>query len=409
MFDGFNGTVIIEEEKRPNLIPFFSSVDLETGEQREGGGKEGEFETYKLQLLNLKSGGTGIRLNISGSLHKNHQNGTNFEPFSFKDLKSEVLHLSNSLNIDPAKTEIHNLEIGINIPFWLKPFEFLDLNLLVFQNSEFKKYDPDRHGKTIGFYCKKTEYTIKVYDKGLQNNLLTNLLRFEVKFNKMRGRNLKNYGIKTLADLIDLTKVSPLLGVLEKAWSEVLIYDIQELPSILTASQKRFLEDCRYKDYWYKLNKANDQKFRDAKRRFKKLSAKYSSGTHARILKLIQSEWEKLFENFTDFTGCQTSDPTTVFTDFTNTVKGEMRELSPSPLVVTRTCQTCGRDISDQRKDSKFCSETKFGPQAKRCRNKDSNPRNNQKREMDRFYRIGPTLFEIEPYIKKEVLTNIIC
>ena len=32
-------------------------------------------------------------------------------------------------------------------------------------------------------------------------------------------------------------------------------------------------------------------------------------------------------------------------------------------------------------------------------KNKDSNPRNNQKKRVDRFYRIGPTLFDVGPFI----------
>jgi hypothetical protein len=146
------------------------------------------------------------------------------------------------------------------------------------------------------------------------------------------------------------------------------------------------------------LNQDSNDNFRKAKSRFKKLSAKYGSGTHAKILELIRSEWEKLFKNFTDFTGCDSEDPTTDFTDFTDTVKGEIRELSLLPSVVNRFCQTCGRDITDQRKNSKFCSETKYGPEAKRCRNHDSNPRNNRKKRVNKFYRIGPPLFDIRPF-----------
>jgi hypothetical protein len=267
MLDGIKVTAIIEHENRPNLISFFSPIEKETGLLKEDSYEEGEFEEYKLQLLKLKSGRTGYRLNISGSLHKNHQKGTNFEPFTFGDLVSEVRHLCTSLKIDPAKTYLQNIEIGLNLPSWFNPIQYLDDNLLVFQNSIFKKYDPDKRGREIGFYCKKTDFTIKIYDKGFQFDLIQDLLRFEIKFNKMR--ELKKFGIVTLADLTDQTKVRRLITILEKAWSEVLIYDIKEMPKNLTASQKRFLENCSSKDYWYRWNKESNQKFRDAKRRFK--------------------------------------------------------------------------------------------------------------------------------------------
>jgi hypothetical protein len=396
--DGFKATVILKRENIPQQIAFFSEIEAGTGLLKEGSSKKAEFETYKLELFERTSNSKEVRLNIKGSFHKNHQKGTNFKPFTFENLKSEILHLCQSLKIRPEKTILQNLEIGLNLPTWFNPIQYLDDNLLVFQNSIFKKYDPDKRGREIGFYCKKTDFTIKVYDKGFQFDLPRDLLRFEVRFNKMR--ELKRFGIATLADLTDQTKVKSLISVLEKAWCEVLIYDMDKIPTNITNLQRRFLKYYRSKDNWYKTNKESPQKFRDAKRRFKQLSAKYSTGTHSKILELIRSEWEKLFEKSTDFTGCQTSDPTTVFTDFTNTVKGEIREPSFSQSEVKRFCQSCGKDISKQRKGSKFCSETMFGPDAKRCRNKDSNPRNNQKKRFDRFYRIGPTLFDVDPYRK---------
>lgn len=398
MLDGFKATVILKRENLPQQISFFSEIEAGTGLLKEGSSKTAEFETYKLELFECTSNSKEVRLNITGSFHKNNQKGSNSKPFTFENLLKEIVHLSQSLKIGPEEIIIQNLEIGLNLPSWFNPIQYLDDNLLVFQNSIFKKYDPDKRGREIGFYCKKTDFTIKIYDKGFQFDLPQDLLRFEIKFNKMR--ELKKFGISTLADLTDQTKVKSLISVLEKAWCEVLIYDIDKIPINITNLQRRFLRDCRFKDYWYKTNKESPQKFRDAKRRFKELSEKYGSGTHARILQLIRIEWKKLFENSTDFTGCQNEDPTTDPTDFTNTVKGEIREPSSFTIVVTRTCKTCGKDISGQRKNSKFCSETKYGPQAKVCRNRDSNPRNNQKTKLERFYRIGPTLFDVGPCLR---------
>jgi hypothetical protein len=340
MFDGFKATVILKRENLPKQISFFSEIEVETAWLKEGSCKKGEFETYKLELFECKNR-KEVRLNITGSFHKNNQNGSNFKPFTFENLKSEILHLCQSLNIEPEEIILQNLEIGLNLPVWFKPFLFLDSGLLAFQNSEFKKYDPDKQGRLIGFYCKKTDYTIKIYDKGFQFDLQQELLRFEIKFNKMR--ELKKFGIATLADLTDERKVNQLLSLLERAWSEVLINEIQNLPPDLNDSQMRFLEVCRYKDYWYKLNKESNQKFRDAKRRFKELSAKFGSGIHSKILELIRIEWGKRFENSTDFTGRKPEDPTTDFTDFTNTVKSEMREPS-----------SCFRQCSDPRPERFF-------------------------------------------------------
>ena len=66
--------------------------------------------------------------------------------------------------------------------------------------------------------------------------------------------------------------------------------------------------------------------------------------------------------------------------------------------VEERKCFSCGRNISNQKKGSKFCSEKVYGKEAKRCRNVDSNPRNNFKQREKRI-KNGGLLFEIDSYL----------
>lgn len=49
----------------------------------------------------------------------------------------------------------------------------------------------------------------------------------------------------------------------------------------------------------------------------------------------------------------------------------------PADLLPRRVCKTCGADISHRRPRAVFCPQ-------KRCRNVDSNPRNNFKRRYAR-------------------------
>ena len=65
-----------------------------------------------------------------------------------------------------------------------------------------------------------------------------------------------------------------------------------------------------------------------------------------------------------------------------------------------RYCKTCGLDISQQDARSQFCSERLFGKDAKRCRNRDSNPRNNFLRREEVKSKRG-LLFDITPYLKR--------
>ncbi|HEY8401336.1 MAG TPA: hypothetical protein VIK89_08745 [Cytophagaceae bacterium] len=63
-----------------------------------------------------------------------------------------------------------------------------------------------------------------------------------------------------------------------------------------------------------------------------------------------------------------------------------------------RYCKSCGRDISGQKLNSVFCSEKIFGKEAKKCRNKDSNPRNHVKRKIE-SWSSSPMIFSIDEMI----------
>lgn len=74
-------------------------------------------------------------------------------------------------------------------------------------------------------------------------------------------------------------------------------------------------------------------------------------------------------------------------------------------LTDKRYCLTCGRDITNQKTGSKFCSEKLYGREAKKCRNMDSNPRNHIKRKIEVIESRG-VLFDIKPYINFSQVTR---
>ena len=64
-----------------------------------------------------------------------------------------------------------------------------------------------------------------------------------------------------------------------------------------------------------------------------------------------------------------------------------------------RVCLSCGKDITNQHKNSRFCSAKYVGyREAHKCRNSDSNSRNNRKRKIEKIISKG-VLFDIEPFI----------
>jgi len=68
-----------------------------------------------------------------------------------------------------------------------------------------------------------------------------------------------------------------------------------------------------------------------------------------------------------------------------------------------RYCLSCKKDITNQHKNSLFCSSKYVGErEAKKCRNNNSNPRNNRLRKIDKINSKG-VLFDIAPFVIERV------
>ena len=410
--------------KQANGFRFVVSTETETGEIRAKRRREGNtltatithranFETYQLTVKELTETGPGnsstrFVLIVDGSLHKNHQQGSNYKPFTFADLQAEIKHLCSSLKIAPECLKINRLEVGQNIPFTSPVFPFLKSSLLTYKGHCFSQYRPGRDGKVLGYECNGlTQYRVKIYDKALQFDLPFPLMRFELRFLKMEP--LK--GIKTLADLSDFNRVNGLFNLLIKAWGHVLLFDRTIEPCKLTASQKEFWRDADNPKYWEGLN--NGQ-YREQKKRFQRIIEKHGIGHHEFIKNGLSEIWAQTCKNPPELTGWQPNgngkfspgidhvakcpknqNPP----ELTINIKGQKRgtpEISCSVVdgsnyPVIRKCVICGKDISERRKNATTCSRV--------CRNAKSNPGNNFKRKLGRLQGLG-LLFDLTQYME---------
>ena len=301
--------------KQANGLRFAVSTETETGEIKAKKRREGNtitatithranFETYQLQVKETTETANGhsstrFFLFVDGSLHKNHQQGSNCRPFTFADLQAEIKHLCKALHIAPENLKINRLEVGLNIPFPIPVFPFLKRNLLTYKGHCFSQYRPDREGKTLGFECNGLrQYRVKVYDKALQFDLPTPLMRFELRFLKMEPLQ----EIKNLSDLTNFEKVNGLFEVLAKGWQNVLLFDNIINPDILTASQKEFWRDADNPKYWEGLN--NGQ-YREQKKRFQRIIEKHGIGHHEFIKNGLSEIWAQTCKNPPELTGWQ--------------------------------------------------------------------------------------------------------
>lgn len=392
------------EAVKPSLAQYvgsFGDSDLKTKKREKTitTTHRGEFETYGLivkEVENFTTGKTAHYLTIKGSLHKNHFGGHNYEPFTFELLQAQIKHVCNSLCIEPETAQISAIEVGLNISTPFEAHPFISQNIIAYKGQQFSKYKPGRDGKSLGIVSHLSQYAVKIYDKGLQYDFPGNLLRFELRFLKMQPIN--RAGVKTLADLQNIEVYNRLKSLLLDAWQNVLIYDIpgpvKELP--INQTEGELLRNGRNPKFWEKLKRerGNDS-YKYHVGRFKKLVAKHGLNTGQTVYDLLNKKWNTLFKNYPNLpTGKNEKLP-----EFTIKIKGKNGQSDISP--VKRYCKGCGYELHpEQSPRSVFCSAKYVGyKEAHKCRNGNSNPRNNLKNKIKRIEARG-TLFDIKEYLK---------
>ncbi|MDA7803452.1 hypothetical protein N8987_02595 [Crocinitomix sp.] len=209
-------------------------------------------------------------------------NGNNFTYLNFCEVLDD---LENRFYVDFRYSSLHNIEYGINIKHELTTALVLDGFILhngVFFNSE--------RGRLMYMQrAKKTQYEIKVYDKGLQYGELENVIRFEKKVRKME--HIKKLGINNLNDLRNLNKWEVLFHDLLKCWEELLFIDnlmkLDELSEIDIIKVK----DYKNPSYWTNIQPNR----RDVhKKRYKAIELKHRANTKEIIRERIKSAYYQL-------------------------------------------------------------------------------------------------------------------
>lgn len=370
--------------------------------------KEIPFGTYKaiLKITHYRDLVTDEQLpckhnlEITGSPHCNHFGGTNYQRFNFQQLQREIQILIEAFSLNPQKTEIHVIEIGVNllVPFVVYPF--LRNCLLLYSGSQFQLMRAKSGGsKLIGFEVTgRSQDVPKVYDKGKQHSQQLNVLRWEMHYSKMQPV-LKYLGKSKLylSDLWNPAVISKLCSLLLDSWDKVLVgdnsIDIGKLP--LSPADKRLLEDGLMRDFWTLLQDRGREEYKYQRRKFIKLTAQYGCNNHAEIKKLIINEIDLLSkmspnlptvenEKFPEFTGSVKGkySETGIITDQVNATNLININYKDQGKKLINRCLCCGKDISQQKKGSRFCSSKFVGEAAaKKCRNTISNKTNNPKRK----------------------------
>ena len=369
MFDGFK----IECRKTPAakwlnnpLIKFPLIVDRTTG--AEAANTTTKYKSLKFDIHCSDPDRVNKRCFVSGSVHKYwNGNGSNANDFKLSNVIDTVKNLCSKFDIS-VDEKLINVELGVNVELPITAKEFISRIIsmpqrrLIEMNAEMPEF---------GRECHTDEYNIKVYDKGMQQNIKAkNLLRFEIKVNKLRF--LRAYGIKTLADLCDPNKVIGLGNLLYKMFLEIIYFDTPEnLDELPDKTQVEILKMSNPR-YWTSLDK--DRRYKLRKKYEILLSETESYKVRNEAAQAIIDKWQKLVDI-----------PVTEKNLPTATPKNRLQRLAATIPYVDkrgkhRCCEVCGKDISDKRAGAKYCS--------KLCRHKASS---NFRRERVRLQRIEET------------------
>ncbi|GGB01826.1 hypothetical protein [Puia dinghuensis] len=363
--------------------------------------------------MELKPAATGYRLTINGSLHKYHNGGEhNADAFPFTGLLDTISGLCAAIGVMPDRLELHGIEIGLNIPLPFTPLRVLN-NAVCYKNKPFQLIH--KRNKRKGLLCCLWDYDIKLYDKAAQSDTdCGDLLRFEVKVNKMRY--LDGYGLTHLEALTDPGKVYPLIQVLTDALGGIIWTD--------KAAQLDRMNDREQKQWLYLGSPAsweamNKYQLRDSRKKLAALFGRYvDHPISAVIAPLLVTTWKQQFAGSSEADNAPPFHRLSEKLEAVNLptfsplecIKEKVREkdqeltkplagfsgkedlyikkinnvTGPISILPSRRCISCGRDISGQDKRSRFCSEKVYGPKAKQCRNRDSNKRRDHKRILSK-------------------------
>lgn len=164
---------------------------------------------------------------ISGSIHKLRNEikkgqNQNYDDFTFDDLHEMIYHIRDVFNLNLDKTIIENLECGLNINIHNRPETILRKHLIVWYDMEpSKNLSFDDKGKFILF--EKSQYSIKLYDKGKQAGHSEHIMRIE--YHSDKNEYFSKLGTRTLNHLLDRDKIQMLLNHLYELFCLSVIVD----------------------------------------------------------------------------------------------------------------------------------------------------------------------------------------
>lgn len=372
-------------------LHFVSEINPTTGEIKinsHGYRKSTAYLSESLQIeINFNDKKQLFNIFLRGSLHKHCHNNNNNTQFNFFELQKCIIELCQLLEISPQDCQIRHFEFGVNI----QPCQIADSvlkSIISCKGKEYqlKEFNGQGHFRKFEF----THYAIKVYDKGRQYLSKENLLRIEIKVLKLQYLQKKGHKISNLYDLLQYENIQGLEKCLIDTIENFYFFDYRIDLNKIPVRERTILTEGKNSAFWNEYKQTHSAKgYQKKVNRFKELVRKYAPGNLQNEIKELTSlTWCNLLNSYPLL-------PLSKGPIVTQNYPYIVGNNNPLPL---RYCLTCGREITNQKTNSKFCSEKIFGREVKKCRNTISNFKRNEKRKYP-----AQTIFDIDSLLNLEL------
>ncbi|WP_394991107.1 hypothetical protein [Emticicia sp.] len=402
-----NSKSVADALRKHELLSFKNESDNETGELEK---QRAKYKNLKFLIYN------NDKTVIEGSIHKYHNAGIhNHNDFSFGQVVATIQDICKTFDFSPEIARLHGLEFGVNIRIGQDPSTVLNM-IICYNNDSVNKMNISGGD---GIISHQTNHVVKIYNKSLQYDQPEHILRVEDKI--VRMRKIEHLSIETLNDLCNPNKVASLGKVLFEMFDSLIIHEPIRL-SELSKPELKLYEQAGNPRFWEGLNRSQRSKKRT---RYNAIIERFSTDKIKETIKQkVIAKWDELLKSGYQCTGISETPKSYECTGSIGCKRSHLSNKNTFENLTNRTflkrvCLTCGKDISNQRKGSFFCSEKLFGKVAKKCRNKESNPRHNPKNNFvkkvhESFfkYHIVLPLFPNEEVFKptpqqEEILINV--
>lgn len=300
---------------------------------------------------------------IHGSLPK-FLYSQNHTDLNLGDLHTAINELCKLLGTTPKDLHLHSFEFGVNVEVSQPPPKIFE-GLMYFRKKEFSVMGGKENFE--GKECAFTQFRIKCYDKGTQNKLPQNLLRFEIRVKKMEYVHKKKVPIYTLADLLNLENWVRLQKILLEVYEGIVKRDNIDLNKVKKPKDREFIRDFRDPIITKKLS---CNTFANWLKKYLKLQKCYKGENkiYREVKALIFNKLSNLMQVTENENLQNMTTNVTLSKDKGNTKYDLLHSVTNTPII---NCVMCENSIEHRRKQALTCS-AKCRTKLSRIKGKDS-------------------------------------